>query len=462
MPLQRWGRHLSRRLAHSSAGMDGASASHLSVDPTIVRPMDRSGMYKFASQRMAVVEPSVFAEFTELAARHNAINLGAGFPNYPIPDFVKESAVEAVRNDFNQYTRPAGHPDLVKVLSDYYSPLFNKEINPFTEVAIVGGATNAIFSAVMALVDPGDEVVCIEPYFDAPKIAADLMGATTIGVPLRADWARTSADWKLDIEELRASLTDKTKLLVLNTPHNPTGKVFTRQELEAIAELVLAHPKLVVMTDEVYEMMVYGGNTHERIASLPGMFDRCLSVYSAGKTFSATGWRVGYVFGPAPLIMPMVRVHQASNFCTPTVLQVATARAFTRAVETDYFTKLSKAMEEKRDRLAALLRLAALEPIIPEGGYFMLCDTTKVALQHPHPLWKAPKDLPLSERRDFAVCRLLTERAGVTAIPASAFFSPEHRHITDSLARFCFCKTDETLEAAFHRIVRSGLSGQWV
>eukprot|EP00659_Diplonema_papillatum_P020636 gene20636-31795_t len=380
-------------------------------DPTLAKPANRTTMSPLSSARMAAVEPSVFAEFTELAVRHNAINLGAGFPNFPIPDFVKEAAIDAIKDDHNQYTRPAGHPVLVDVLAKHYSPKFGREIIPETEIAVVGGATNAIFSAVMALVDPGDEVVCIEPYFDAPKIATDLMGAKTIGVPLRADWAQSSGDWKLDMDELAAALSDRTKLLVLNTPHNPTGKVFSREELQAISELVQKYPKLVVLSDEVYEYMVYEGE-HVRIGSLPGMWERTLSVYSAGKTFSATGWRVGYVFGPAPLVVPLVRVHQASNFCTPTVLQVATASALKEAERINYFDDLQKMMKGKRDKLADLLRMANLEPIVPEGGYFMLCDTTKVPIAHPHPIWNAPEDLPLPERRDFAVCRILTERAG--------------------------------------------------
>ena len=409
----------------SSAVRCGASASQRRTqvehrlqyesDPTIVRPAARDGMSHLSSARMAAVEPNVFAEFTDLAVKHNAINLGAGFPNWKIPDFVKQAAISAIENDHNQYTRPAGHPLLTQVLSDYYSDRFNRKICRDTEVAVVGGATNAIFSAVVALVDPGDEVVCIEPYFDAPKIATDLMGAKTIGVPLRADWAKTSADWFLNLSELEAVLSDKTKLLVLNTPHNPTGKVFSDEELRGICELVKKYPRLIVLSDEVYENMVFDG-IHSRIAALDGMWDKCLSIYSAGKSFSATGWRVGYVFGPAPLITPLVRVHQASNFCTPTTLQVATATAFQYAEEHNYFDKLAQTLKAKRDKLANLLRLSNLEPILPQGGYFMLCDTTKIPLSHPHPLWDAPQDLPLPERRDFAVCKILTEKAGVCVL----------------------------------------------
>ncbi|KAH8043826.1 transferase [Aureococcus anophagefferens] len=298
---------------------------------------------------------------------------------------------------------------------------------------------------------------------DAPKIAADLMGATTIGVPLRTDWAETSADWRLDLDELDGALTDRTKLLVLNTPHNPTGKVFSKSELEGIATVVKKYPKLIVLTDEVYEDMVFDGLEHVHIASLPGMFERTISVFSAGKAFSATGWRVGHAIGPEELISPLVRVHQASNFSTPTPLQIATAIAFERGAQEGYFAEFSATLQAKRDKLCRLLRTAGLSPIVPQGGYFLLADTTKVGgVTTEFPLWEAPEDMPLRDRRDFAVCRLLCERAGVTAIPASAFFSLGHRHITDSLARFCFCKEDKTLDEACKRIVHSGLNATWV
>lgn len=411
---------------------------------------------------MANTEPSVFAEFSELSEKYHAVNLGQGYPDFAMPDFVKEAAMEAIHGDYNQYSRPSGHTRLVRTLAARYAPRMGRSFNAAEEIAVVGGATNAIFSAVVALVDPEDEVVCVEPFFDAPKIAADLMGAKTIGVPLRADWAQTSADWKLDLNELDAVLSPRTKLLVLNTPHNPTGKVFTQDELDGIADVVSKYPGLVVLSDEVYEEMVYDGREHIHFASRANMFERTLSIFSAGKTFSATGWRVGYVLGPKQLISPLVRVHQASNFSTPTPLQVAFAMAFERAEQHDYLPQFRKTLQEKRDKLCRLLRVAGLAPIVPEGGYFLLADTTKVAASTPFPLWEAPEDIPLRERRDFAVCRLLCERAGVTAIPASAFFSQGHRHITDSLVRFCYCKEDDTLDEAFRRIVHSGLGANWV
>ena len=241
-----------RRAPKSS---DATRSTLFDADPTLAqRPQAQSPL---SSVRMGRTEPSVFAEFSELSDKFNAVNLGQGFPDYAMPDFVKEAAVEAIRADYNQYSRPAGHARLVEKLASRYSPRFGRSIDAYTEIGVVGGATNAIFSALVALVDPDDEVVCVEPYFDAPKIAADLMGATTIGVPLRADWAETAADWKLDLDELDDALTERTKLLVLNTPHNPTGKVFSREELEGIAEVVKRYPRLLVLSDEVYEGMVY-------------------------------------------------------------------------------------------------------------------------------------------------------------------------------------------------------------
>ena len=261
-----------------------------------------------------------------------------------------------------------------------------------------------------------------------------------------------------------------------------------------------------MLSDEVYEGMVFDGLEHQHIATCDGMFERTISVFSVGKTsdrrveglpsgvamafkrtsisfrrcknhsarcsygrdrgrarrFSATGWRVGYAVGPEELIAPLVRVHQASNFATPTPLQIASAIAFDRASAFGYFDDLKASLEGKRDKLCRLLRTAGLSPIVPQGGYFLLADTTKIGIPTDFPLWEAPEDMPLRERRDFAVCRLLCERAGVTAIPASAFFSEGHRHITDSLARFCFCKQDDTLNEAFRRIVHSGLNAAWV
>ena len=187
-------------------------------------------------------------------------------------------------------------------------------------------------------------------------------------MPLRADWAKSAADWTLDLSELEAALSERTKLLVLNTPHNPTGKVFSAAELEGIAHIVRKYPRLVVMSDEVYEFMTFDGMPHARISALPGMFDRTLSIHSAGKTFSATGWRIGYVIGPAPLITPLVRVHQASNFCTPTSLQVATAVAFDAAERDGYFAEFANFLELKRNKLVALLRTAQLDPIVPQVG----------------------------------------------------------------------------------------------
>jgi aspartate/methionine/tyrosine aminotransferase len=266
----------------------------------------------------------------------------------------------------------------------------------------------------------------------------------------------------LDLDELDDALNERTKLLVLNTPHNPTGKVFSREELEGIARVVKKYPRLLVLSDEVYESMVYDGLEHHHIGSVEGMFERTISVFSIGKTFSATGWRVGYAVGPEPLIAPLVRVHQASNFSTPTPLQIASAIAFDKAAEFGYFEDLTATLQAKRDKLCRLLRTAGLSPITPQGGYFLLADTSKIGVPTEFPLWEAPEDLPLRDRRDFAVCRQLCERAGVTAIPASAFFSFGHRHITDSLARFCFCKKDDTLNEAFRRIVHSGLNATWV
>jgi branched-chain amino acid aminotransferase len=389
------------RLARTASEREEIDGQDFQMDPTLAYRDDRNRMSPLASLRMAGTEPNVFSKFQVLAQQHNAVNLASGYPNYPIPQFVKEAGVRGIMEDHNQYTRPAGHPELVAAVQEVYEPRFERFLDSETEIAVVGGATNAIFSAVMALVDPGDEVVCVEPYFEC--VASSCLRCACTVLPARAHACfrpssspfsfsfsstctarrrsqRTS--WERRQSACRCALTGRrraaigrstlrsstprcqtarrsvrfllfalssfvcssillfalsplcsprairlTQMLVLNTPHNPTGKVFSREELIGISEVVMRYPNVTVLSDEVYEFMTFDGIQHERIATVPGMWERTLSVYSAGKTFSATGWRVGYVVGPQPLITPLVRVHQASNFCTPSALQIAIAIA---------------------------------------------------------------------------------------------------------------------------------------
>lgn len=389
---------------------------------------------------------SVFAEFTVLANQHNAVNLGQGFPNFAAPDFVKEAARQAIDADLNQYARSMGHPRLVNALAQVYSPLFGRDLDPMQEIVITVGATEGIFVTLQALVEPGDEVILIEPFYDSYPASVIMAGGTPVYVPLRPAPGR-AADWTLDMDELAAAFSPRTRLLILNTPQNPVGKVFTRGELEQIAALVQAHD-VYVLSDEVYEWMVYPDDEaqpaveHVRIATLPGMWDRTLTLGSAGKTFSVTGWKVGWAIGPAALARSLIAAHQWISFAVATPLQDAVGAAMEQAADRDYFNWLSAMYRAKRDKLLAALDGAGLSPVRPDGSYFILVDTAHL-------------DVPVPDgmRRDVAVARWFTTHVGVAAIPPSPFYSPAHQHLTDPYARFCFCKTDDLLDEAARRLL---------
>jgi kynurenine---oxoglutarate transaminase / cysteine-S-conjugate beta-lyase / glutamine---phenylpyruvate transaminase len=411
---------------------------------------------KPTAQRVQDFSPSVFGEFTVLAQKHDAVNLGQGFPNFSAPDFVKDAACAAIQAELNQYARSAGHPRLVNALAQVYSSLFQRELNPMTEIVTTVGATEGIFATIQALIDPGDEVILIEPFYDSYPASVHMAGGVPVYVPLRpvpdaGGRVDSAQQWQLDMEELAAAFGPRTKLLLLNTPHNPVGKVFTRAELEEIATLVQQYDAYV-LSDEVYEWMVYPGPIaansepakpvqHARIATVPGMWDRTITLGSAGKTFSVTGWKVGWAIAPERLAHAIFMAHQWIPFAVPTPQQEAVGAALEQVAQRDYFTWLSSMYQDKRDRLLTVLRECGLRPVCPDGSYFILFDTSNL-------------DVPVEAEtpRDFSVARWFAAHVGVAAIPPSPFYSPPHRHLTDNLARFCFCKTDEMLDEAAHRL----------
>lgn len=398
------------------------------------------------AQRVRGFGTTVFAEFTALANEHDAVNLGQGFPDFPAPDFIKEAAQEAIAQDLNQYTRSAGHLRLVKALADVYSPLFGRNLNALDEIVVTSGATEAIFATIQALVDPGDEVILIEPFYDSYPASVIMAGGTPVYVPLRpSGGANHSTQWVVDMDELAAAFTPRTRLLILNTPHNPVGKVFRRQELMAIADLVKKQDVLL-LSDEVYEWMVYDQAQHVRIATLPGMWERTITLGSAGKTFSVTGWKVGWAIAPPPIARAIFMAHQWIPFTVPTPLQEAVAIAFEVAEERNYFNWLGKMYQAKRDKLLAALLETGLTPTVPEGSYFILVDGTPLDAHLPNHVQGD------DEPRDFAVCRWLTSEIGVAAIPPTAFYSPNHKHLAEHLVRFCFCKTDAVLDEGSRRL----------
>lgn len=426
-----------------------------------------TSLFARPSARMApLFAPNLFAEFTALSNKFGAANLGQGFPSYGSPDFLKDGLQQAVATDVftlsgcpaglgNQYTRPGGDPELCAILASEYSAGFDRELNPMTEVVTTVGAQEGLFTTLYAFTNPGDEIAVVEPCFDAPLKDASVMNLTVKGVPLeKAQTTGSAGDWVLDPVKLEAALTQDTRILFLNSPSSPLGKVFDRAELEQIAAVVLKFPQLMVVSDEVYEKTVYDGLEHVHFASLPGMYERTVTLFSAGKTFACTGWRVGYIIAPPELAAPLSASHTAMNFCAPTPLQRATAHAFKTAARTGYFSWLADMMQAKRDRLVGVLSAVGLAPDVPQGGYFVVTDTSVVqecAGINPHePL---PGDAQLVDRPDVKTCKWMAEHVGVTPIPVSPFYTANSRHLANQMARFAFCKDEDTIELAAERLL---------
>lgn len=374
---------------------------------------------------------TIFAEMTALALKHAAVNLGQGYPDFPAPEFVKRAACEAVMRDENQYTRSAGHPKLVEAIAKLWQRDWGYSPDPITEITVTVGATEGLFASIQALINPGDEVLIIEPFYDAYPADVIMAGGVPRYVPLRPD---VNGEWVLDLDEVRRAITPRTRMLILNTPHNPTGKVFTREELEGLAAIAQEYD-LIVLSDEVYDYLTFDGYTHVRIATLPGMWERTLTLGSAGKMFGVTGWKVGWVVGSAALNEAVRKAHQWIPFCVATPLQVAVAHALAEAPSQGYFEQMRVAYEHKRNLLVAALREVGLEPYATHGTYFVLARIDTLG-------WDD----------DVAFCRWLTTEVGVTAIPPTAFYSEAHKDMGRRMARFAFCKRDEALHEAARRL----------
>jgi N-succinyldiaminopimelate aminotransferase len=374
---------------------------------------------------------TIFAEMTQRALQFDAVNLGQGFPDTDGPRELLDIAIDSINSGLNQYAPAIGMPVLRQAVAEHQGRFYGLSVDPDREVLVTVGATEAIAASVLALVEPGEEVVTFEPYYDLYAASIALAGAVRRAVPLRFP------DLAVDEQALRGAFGERTRVVLLNTPHNPTGKVFTRSELELIAELAVEHDSWVV-TDEVYEHLTFDGAPHLPIATLPGMAERTLTISSGGKTFSTTGWKVGWVHGPEEAVRAVGAVKQFLTFVGSGPFQPAIAHGL--GMPDEFFTDLACSMQAKRDVLVGALTGIGL-PVAPcQGTYFVIADM-------------AP--LGVSDAVDF--CRRMPEEIGVVGVPVSAFC--DDKDAVATLVRFAFCKREPVLREGAERLARLGRCG---
>ena len=382
--------------------------------------------------RLHGIAPTIFTQMSALAMRTQSVNLGQGFPDVDGPPEVIARAIEALEHGRNQYAPGPGVPELRQAIARHQQRHYGIELDPDSQVLVTTGCTEGIASALLGLVDPGDEVIVLEPYYDSYVAMLQMAGGVRRPVTLR------SPDFRLDVDELRAAVTDRTRFVLLNSPHNPTGTVLTRAELQAVADIAVEHD-LVVITDEVYEHLTFDTAEHVPMATLPGMFERTLTLSSAGKSYSFTGWKVGWATGPAELVGALLAAKQWLTFTSGSPLQPAVALALDE--EPDFPRALARDLQERRDLLVKGLAAAGITAFVPQGTYFASASV---------------HDLGWPDGMSF--CLALPERAGVVAIPTQVFYDDQ----TDpdggrDLVRFAFCKAREVIEDGLARLAEADL-----
>ena len=381
------------------------------------------------AHRLDGIPPTIFTTMSALAIRTGSVNLGQGFPDADGPASVLEAARAAIASGANQYAPGPGVPALRQAIARHQQRHYGLDLDPDTQVLVTTGCTEGIAAALLGLVDPGDEVVVLEPYYDSYVAMMQMAGAVRRPVTLRAP------HFRLDVDELRAAITPRTRFVLLNSPHNPTGTVLTRAELQAVADVAVEHD-LVVITDEVYEHLTFDDREHVPLATLPGMFERTLTLSSAGKSYSVTGWKVGWATGPAPLVSATMAAKQWLTFTSGSPLQPAIAHALDH--EPDWPRALAASLQERRDLLCDGLEKLGLEVARPEGTYFALTDISSLG-------W--------ADGMEF--CLALPERAGVVAIPTQPFHDSD---AGDQLVRWAFCKETQVIEEGLRRLAAADLT----
>jgi N-succinyldiaminopimelate aminotransferase len=382
-----------------------------------------------SARRVETFGTTIFTEINELALQYNALNLGQGKPDFDTPTDIVMQLVQSLQSGkSNQYAPGTGTSALRHAVAGHAARFYGLDIDPTKGVIVTAGATEGIFASVMGLVDPGDEVIVIEPFYDSYVPSITMAGAIPVYVPLHPP------TWTFDPDQLRAAFTKKTRALILNSPHNPTGRVFTRQELSLIAELCIEHD-VTVICDEVYEHLTLGDAHYVSIATLPGMFERTVIVSSVGKSFSATGWKVGWVYGQPELVEGVLRAHQFITFSVHHPSQQAVAYALN--LPDSYYTELRATYEAKCQLLMSSMEGSGLRYSMSEGTYFLMADFSNVFKGTP-----------------YEFTHYLIKEIGVACIPPETFYSPQHVDICKNYVRFSFCKTDEALVQVKERLTK--------
>ena len=415
-------------------------------------------------------KPTIWTKLSEISAKLNAMDLGQGFPNWNPPKFLVENLQKAEKEGMSfQYSRAYGDLDLENVISEFYSPLLKKKLYPSNNICVTEGASSALFSSIIGLVNPGDEVVVLEPAYDCYMAQVQMAGGKYIGGPLippkpltkeelkgrfsangHFEFKRENDSFKIDFEKLKENLTNKTKLLIMNSPHNPTGKIFTFDEFSKLSSLLKEFPQIKIVSDEVYEFNLYEDIKElPRIASVEGLYERTISVYSAGKTFSATGIRIGMAVGPEDLISSVKAVHQYSSFCIFKPLQQAVAESYRSHIINPLSTYKKDLVDQYRSNRNLLLKSFSDSSLnfkfyIPEAGYFLILDIED--LEYPDSYKEE------NETNDIGCSTFLANEKKVVFIPLSVFYSEQTKKFGKNYIRAAFCKTPETIKMAAENI----------
>ena len=381
------------------------------------------------AHRASTFQESVIREMTRVANAHGAVNLAQGFPDFPMPAPMKDAACAAIHGDINQYAITWGTPALRLAIAEKYRKWYGMEVDPDREITVTCGATEAMAAVFLALIDPGAEVIVFEPFYENYGPDAILAGAKPVFVPLEG------LDWKLDPAKLAAAFSDRTRAIVVNTPHNPTGRVFTRDEISLIAQLCQQNDAIAI-TDEIYEHIRYAGS-HHCLATWPGMRERTVTISGLSKTFSCTGWRLGYAVAPFEMTSPIRKVHDFLTVGAPAPLQAAGAIGM--AFGTEYYNGIALEYRERRDVMVSALQEAGFKFSAPEGAYYILADFTE-----------------LSDLRGVEFAMWLAKEVGVATVPGTSFY--HEPKLGETVTRFAFCKKRETLEKAAERL--AGISAR--